>query len=67
MEAYEGDGILPTWKGARGTVQPGGCPVGYSPYAQSDCHEILGTITCEVGFLGHIGNFVIFEEQDDEP
>ena len=40
--------------------------MGYSPYAQSDCLEVLGTITCEVGFLGHIGNFVIFEEQCDE-
>lgn len=26
MEAYPGDGILPNWKGARGTVQRGGCP-----------------------------------------
>ena len=24
MEAYEGDGVIPSWKGARGTVQPGG-------------------------------------------
>ncbi len=47
-------------------IERGGCPVGYSPYAQSDCFEVLGTITCEVGFLGHVGNFVIFEEEDDE-
>ena len=26
MEAREGDGVLPNWKGARGTVQTGGCP-----------------------------------------
>jgi len=26
MEAYEGDGVLPHWKGARGTVQRGGIP-----------------------------------------
>ena len=26
MEAHSGDGILPSWKGARGTVQAGGCP-----------------------------------------
>lgn len=26
MEAFPGDGILPKWKGARGTVQRGGCP-----------------------------------------
>lgn len=26
MEAHEGDGVLPNWKGARGTVQAGGCP-----------------------------------------
>lgn len=26
MEAYEGDGVLPSWKGARGTVQRGGIP-----------------------------------------
>lgn len=26
MEAHPGDGILPSWKGARGTVQAGGCP-----------------------------------------
>ena len=24
MEAHEGDGVLPSWKGARGTVQEGG-------------------------------------------
>lgn len=26
MEAHAGDGVLPTWKGARGTVQPGMIP-----------------------------------------
>ena len=26
MEAHEGDGVLPTWKGARGTVQGGATP-----------------------------------------
>ena len=26
MEAYEGDGVIPSWKGARGTVQRGGIP-----------------------------------------
>lgn len=26
MKAYEGDGVIPSWKGARGTVQRGGIP-----------------------------------------
>lgn len=26
MIAKAGDGMLPSWKGARGTVQTGGCP-----------------------------------------
>lgn len=26
MEAYEGDGVIPSWKGARGVVQGGAIP-----------------------------------------
>ena len=26
MEAYEGDGVIPQWKGARGVVQKGSIP-----------------------------------------
>ena len=63
MEAREGDGILPTWKGARGTVQPGGCPtIMCTPdtvYSQSGCAPSLITGS-------HIGHCIWILEEEDE-
>ena len=47
-------------------IERGGCPVGYSPYNDLDFNEEIGTISCQTAFVGHAGNFVIFEEQCDE-